>query len=92
MKPNPPAADAGKLQAAPSKPAPATRARHTYLIVVDTLHADLGHADAGHVDTVHGHAEAASHISTWLSIRFAVFFLAVRYGGSGRATCMAQTA
>jgi membrane protein implicated in regulation of membrane protease activity len=49
---------------------------------VDTLHADLGHADAGHVDTVHGHAEAASHISTWLSIRFAVFFLAV-FGAVG---------
>jgi VWFA-related protein len=44
--PNPPAADAGKPQAAPSKPAPAARARHTYLIVIDTLHADFSNLHA----------------------------------------------
>ena len=44
--PNPPAADAGKPQAAPSKPAPAAGPRHTYLIVVDTLHAEFSNLHA----------------------------------------------
>jgi VWFA-related protein len=39
--PNPPAANAGKPQTPPSKPAPAARTRHTYLIVIDTLHTDF---------------------------------------------------
>jgi VWFA-related protein len=44
--PNPPTADAGKPQAATSKPAPAAGPRHTYLIVVDTLHAEFGNLHA----------------------------------------------
>jgi VWFA-related protein len=44
--PNPPATDAGKPQAASSQPAPPARARHTYLIVVDTLHADFSNLHA----------------------------------------------
>ena len=39
--PNPPAANAGKPESPTSKPAPAARARHTYLIVIDALHADF---------------------------------------------------
>jgi hypothetical protein len=57
-------------------------AAHPGDLHVDTLHADLAHADAGHVGAAHGHAEGASHLSTWLSIRFAVFFLAV-FGAIG---------
>jgi VWFA-related protein len=44
--PNPPAADVGKPQAATSKTAPAAGPRHTYLIVVDTLHAEFGNLHA----------------------------------------------
>ena len=44
--PNPPAADAGRPQAPTSKPAPAARSRHTYLIVIDTLHSGFSNLHA----------------------------------------------
>jgi VWFA-related protein len=44
--PNPPAADAGRPQATTSKSAPAALPRHTYLIVIDTLHAGFSNLHA----------------------------------------------
>jgi hypothetical protein len=43
---------------------------------------DLGHIGVIHADVAHAHAGSASQLSTWLSIRFAVFFLAM-FGAVG---------
>jgi membrane protein implicated in regulation of membrane protease activity len=45
---------------------------------IDTLHADAGHADVGHA----AHDHPAAGLSTWFSIRFMVFFVAV-FGAVG---------
>lgn len=42
------------------------------------IHADVGHADVGHA----GHAHEAAALSTWFSMRFVVFFLAM-FGAVG---------
>lgn len=44
--PNPPASGAGQPQSPASKPAPAARPRHTYLIVIDTLHTEFSNLHA----------------------------------------------